>query len=111
MTLPPGRYPLGADWVAAHTAKVDEDIARMQRRRDFPVNTCPASRHTQSIAEGLFKGGYPMLAEDPEHCAGSIASTVSSLYDARSFLASLGYTWRVSADGKTEWIKTDDITD
>lgn len=111
MALPPGRYPLGSDWVAEHLARVNTDIKQMQRSRDFPVNTCPASRHTQSIAEGLVAGGYPMLASDPEHCGGSIASTVRSLYEARSFLHSLGYTWRVNDEGKSEWIKADDIKD
>lgn len=52
-----------------------------------------------------------MLASDPEHCGGSIASTVRSLYEARSFLHSLGYTWRVNDEGKSEWIKADDIKD
>lgn len=108
MALPPGRYPLGSDWVAEHLKGVDEDIKQMQRSRNFSVNTCPASRHTQMIAEGLVSDGYPMLAEDPAHCAGSIASTVSSLYDARTFLHSLGYTWRASRAGPTEWIKIDD---
>lgn len=107
MSLPPGRYPLGSDWLAAHTAKVDEEIRQMQASRDFPVNTCPASRHVQLMAEGLSKDGYPMLQEDPKHCAGSLASVVGSLYEARSFLHSLGYTWTV-VDGKSVWKKADD---
>lgn len=115
MALPTGRYPLGSDWFAEHAARVDTDIQRMQRSRDFSVNTCPASRHTQMIAEGLAGNGavdgYPMLTEDPKHCAGSIASTVNSLYEARSFLHSLGYTWRVNDEGKSEWIKADDVKD
>lgn len=81
-------------------------IANMERVREFPNNTCPSSRHVQMIAEELYTtGGYPMLQDDPQHCAGSIASVVSSLYQTRSFLLSLGYSWSVDQDGNVEWKK------
>lgn len=52
------------------------------------VVTCPASRHTQMIAEYVGTGkGYTMLQDEPEHCAESILSTVTSLYEARLLLA------------------------
>lgn len=71
-----------------------KEIKRMQESRDFPNNTCPASRHVQMIAETLSKRKkYHMLDEEPEHCAESMASVLHSLYEARSFLDSLGYTW------------------
>lgn len=50
--------------------------------------TCPASRHAQMIAEAIgARKPYPMLQEEPEHCAGSILSAVGSLYEARLLLA------------------------
>ena len=81
-------------------------VSQMQQAREFPVNTCPASRHVQMIAEELYTmGAYPLLQDDPHHCAESIASVVSSLYQARSFLLSLGYSWSVNVDGDIEWKK------
>ena len=81
-------------------------VKQMQQYRDFPNNTCPASRHVQMIAEGLYTtGAYPLLQDDPQHCASSIASVVSGLYQARSFLLSLGYSWSVNIDGDIEWKK------
>lgn len=80
------------------------DIEGMDRHRHFMENTCPASRHAQTIAEALFEQRkYPMLEEEPEHCAVTIASVVSSLYQARTFLKSLGYDWKVLDNGDVEW--------
>ena len=111
MSLPPGRAPISDDWFKKMTDSYSKDITAMQESRDFPDNTCPASRHTQMVAESLFQTGeYPMLQEEPEHCAGSIASTVSSLYQARTFLKSLGYSWRVLDNGAVEWYTVDEET-
>lgn len=78
----------------------------MESTRDFPNNTCPASRHVQIMSEELASNKkYAMLVEDPEHCAESLASVVSSLYQARSFLESLGYSWTINDAGKVEWYK------
>jgi hypothetical protein len=83
-----------------------KSLSQMQRYREFPHNTCPASRHVQMIAEELYTmGAYPLLQDDPQHCASSIASVVSSLYQARSFLLSLGYSWSTKIDGDIEWKK------
>lgn len=80
-------------------------LRAMQDARDFPDNTCPASRHVQMIAEALAaRGDYPLLRDDPDHCAGSLASVVASLYAARSFLKSLGYTWEVDETGASDWV-------
>ena len=58
--------------------------------RNFPHNTCPASRHAEMIGKALVKGRpYPMLTEEPEHCGESILSVVQSLYAARTKLALL----------------------
>lgn len=69
---------------------MSDPIAKMDAARNFPVNTCPASRHAQMIAEALIEGRpYPMLTEDPEHCGESIAAVVTALYKARSRLKQL----------------------
>lgn len=60
---------------------------RVKRAKQFPVNTCPASRHVLMMAEGLLKKGYPMLQEEPEHCAESMLAVVASLWEARTKLA------------------------
>ena len=109
MPLPPGRKPISNDWFKEMTDSYHKSITSMQEHRQFPDNTCPASRHTQMIAESLFQTGeYAMLQDEPEHCAGSIASVVDSLYQARSFLKSLGYSWRVLDNGKVEWYSVDE---
>lgn len=59
-------------------------IKEMDEVRDFPNNTCPASRHAQMIAEGLIKDGvYEMIEDDPEYVGVSIASVVASLWRER----------------------------
>lgn len=62
--------------------------------------TCPASRHAQQIAEQVgARKPYPMLQEEPEHCAESILSAVASLYEARLLVAkNLGLTGQETAD-------------
>jgi len=112
MPLPEGRKPLDDDWYSRHLKSYTSDVDSMQEHRRFMENTCPASRHAQMIAESLLNHGeYSMLQEEPEHCAGTIASVVSSLYQARSFLKSLGYSWRVRDDGTIEWYVKQDTDD
>lgn len=112
MTLPPGRKPISDDWYKKLADSYARDIESMQESRQFMENTCPASRHAQMIAESLYQTGeYAMLNDEPEHCAGSIASVVNSLYQARTFLKSLGYSWRVLDNGKLEWYRELDIQD
>lgn len=74
---------------AMHPANKIENLRRRVRRaRRFPDNTCPASRHLQIMAECLLtRRSYPMLQDDPEHCAGSMLSVLESLYKARNELA------------------------
>lgn len=53
----------------------------MNAARRFPVNTTPASRHIEIIAEALArKETYHMLSEEPEHCAGSMLAVLVDLY-------------------------------
>lgn len=82
------------------------EMARMNRQRDFPASTCPATRHAAMIAEALILGRpYPMLVEEPEHCGGSIASAVGSAWSARRQLRRLGYTWRHDDLGRVRWVR------
>jgi hypothetical protein len=81
-------------------------VARMTRHREFPNNTCPASRHAAMIAERLCKGmPYPMLTEEPEHCGESIASVVADLWQARAMLHRLGYECRGDRLGRQRWVR------
>jgi hypothetical protein len=60
---------------------------RVNRARKFPDNTCPASRHLHIMADALLSGrGYPMLQEEPQHCAESILSVLESLWKSRTAL-------------------------
>lgn len=74
------------------------DIKTLRRRvnkaRNFPDNTCPASRHLHIMADALSKRKgdalrYPMLQEEPEHCAEAIYAVLASLWEARTELAKL----------------------
>lgn len=60
-------------------------LRRTRAARKTLVNTCPASRHLHMIAEHLAKGlPYPMLQEEPEHCAGTMLSVLESLWKLRT---------------------------
>lgn len=75
-------------------------LKRCARARNFPHNTCPASRHVQLMAEALSKGReYPMLQEEPEHCAVSMLATVAALYEARTALAAS----QIALTAAVEW--------
>lgn len=64
------------------------------KARNFPHNTCPASRHVHLIADALAKRQkYHMLEEEPEHCAESMLSVLQSLFKARTRLAELEGYW------------------
>lgn len=63
---------------------------RASRAKRFPDNTCPASRHLHLIAQRLAAGKpYPMLAEEPQHCAETMLAVLASLWEARTKLAKL----------------------
>ena len=65
-------------------------IRRANRARNFPTNTCPASRHVHMIGECLIRGKrYHMIDEDPEHVGGSLLSVVESLFKARTEIDTL----------------------
>lgn len=74
---------------------------RIAKARKFPMNTCAASRHVQIMGEKLpTKGGYPMLQEEPEHCAQSILATVAALYEVRTQLCRLAHAVYAGDDSK-----------
>lgn len=65
-------------------------LKAMRKARDFPGNTCAASRHAALIAEHLIKQGQMhMLTDEPGHCGESIAHTVAALWRARARLERL----------------------
>lgn len=85
------RCECGTDEACANLARLHAELAEARKAlinacdaaRNFPANTCPASRHVQQMAEELLSGGYPMLAEEPGHCAESMLATVRALWEAR----------------------------
>lgn len=80
--------------------KFTKDLLKaLDKARRFPMNTCPASRHTQMIGESLAREKpCPMLQEEPEHCGGSLLSTVLSLYEARTKIGKLEAALRPFAE-------------
>lgn len=63
---------------------------RANRARNFPENTCAASRHLHLMADRLASGKpYPMLAEEPQHCAMTMLAVLESLWKARTEMARL----------------------
>lgn len=87
-----------------HPANKPENvIRRVNRARQFPINTCPASRHVHMIGEVLIRGKrYAMIDEEPEHVGGSILSVVESLFKARTEIdrlrAKLGMPSRIDEE-------------
>lgn len=67
-----------------------ENLKRRARRaRNFPDNTCPASRHVHLIADQLMQKRRCNVEEcwDAEHIASSLYSVLESLWKARTKLA------------------------
>ena len=63
---------------------------RVNRARNFPENTCSASRHLHLIAEWLAKGRpYAPLQEEPAHCAQTMLAVLEGLWKARTELERL----------------------
>lgn len=63
---------------------------RVSRTRRFMENTCPASRHLHQMAEALaVRRPYPMLQDEPDHCAASMLAVLESLWKTRTAVAAL----------------------
>jgi len=72
------------------TAAAYRALSECVNARNFPENTCPASRHVQLAAEVLVKDGhYHGFQEEPHHIATSMLTVVAELYKARTRLAEL----------------------
>ena len=60
-------------------------IERLWKARNFPTNTCPASRITEALGLALLDGQpYPLLDDEPQEVGIYLASTAASLYEART---------------------------
>jgi hypothetical protein len=57
---------------------------RVKRARQFPINTCPASRHLHRIALQLACGNDWWTETEPQHCAESMLSVLESLWKLRT---------------------------
>jgi len=54
---------------------------RVNRARNFPANTTPASRHLHTMAEILVNGKqYPMLQEEREYCGETMLCVLEELW-------------------------------
>lgn len=72
--------------------KLTADLVKLRREtskaRRFPMNTCPASRHVQIMADVLARGGtYHPFNDEPQHCAESLYAVLAALWAARTLLA------------------------
>lgn len=86
-------------------------IDRMAKSRNFPHNTCPASRHVEIAALAMVRQerkDIDVMTEEPEHLGGSMLSVLTSLYEARAFLESLGYTWECDENENIVWVKNEE---
>ena len=77
------------------------------RKGLFPHKTCPASRHVHIIVEGLLDANSYLARDltgyEPEHMAGSIASVLEDLWNARRWMR-----WQPNVEGDHtkggEWV-------
>jgi hypothetical protein len=72
--------------------RIENVRRRVNRARNFPTNTCPASRHVHLVAEQLLSDKDYWLTHpiDRKHLAGSMLSVLESLWKARTKLAKHG---------------------
>lgn len=80
----------------------DETLKRIRERadeaRDFPTNTCGASRHAEMIADALIDGEPHFVTDDAKHCGESILLTVTALWGARTQLKAMKEGWLRAID-------------
>ena len=58
---------------------------RVNRARNFPTNTCAASRHVHIIAENLIRYGVDHITnEEPRHAAESMLVVLEQLWKLRT---------------------------
>ena len=64
---------------------MNESIEHMNSSREFPKNTCPASRLVAEIAIALCEGRpHYLLQQEPVHCGESMAAVVEALWKLRT---------------------------
>ncbi len=71
----------------AHVAELESTLARLtdaDNARDFPRNTCGASRHAQQIGEDMMQGDA-----DSQFRGAAILTTVRCLWECRTRVAEL----------------------
>ena len=83
-------------------------IRRMNRARTFPGNTCGTSRAVANMARALATFPQGAYIDDPDAAVEDIVDTVAMLWQARSKLRELGWTWKVDARGVVRWVKVDE---
>ena len=99
------KWPEESDRLKKDKATLKAMKRRADKARNFPEGTDPCSRHAYIIADLMAKkGGYPMLAEEPYHCAISIMATVALLWEARAKLKALG-------DGMSEFARHEPVAE
>lgn len=65
--------------------KIENVRRRVNRARNHPGVTCPASRHLHVMADALASGKpYHMLSEEPAYCAGTLYAVLESLWKLRA---------------------------
>ena len=70
------------------TENLRNDRRRVMRARIAAPYTDPCSRHLHLMADCLSTGNrqYPMLQEDPEHCASAMYAVLEELWKTRAAL-------------------------
>lgn len=70
--------------------EITREIRRVNRHRQFPVNTCGASRYVELIGRTLVRGKrHAQIEEEPEDVGLALLSVCGSLYQARTEIARL----------------------
>jgi hypothetical protein len=60
-------------------------VERVWKARNFPTNTCAASRITEELGFSLVEYlPFPLLYEEPKEVGTCLLSTAASLYEART---------------------------
>ena len=84
------RFASGNTLIISGDTNAQSLKSRADKARDFPMNTCPASRHVQEMGERLIRDGNSYwLTDDPAQAGESMLAVVAALWEARSEIARL----------------------
>jgi len=85
MTQDPTDWPTASfEYEGADLKRLRNARRRVNRVRDFPTHTCPASRHLHMIADALAsRQPYWMLLEEPQHVAETMYAVLEDLWKLR----------------------------